>query len=106
MAKIYDLDHRAEILSQVHDSLLFQYPYDDLSGLEIFCYQAMDAMEPKLKAVGDGIERNFYVYTDIKIGFDAAKMHDSTFTTVMDDVEKLSKLRKDDEVYRVAEVAV
>ena len=66
----------------------------------------MDAMEPKLKAVGDGIERNFYVYTDIKIGFDAAKMHDSTFTTVMDDVEKLSKLRKDDEVYRVAEVAV
>ena len=106
MTKIYNLDHRAEILSQVHDSLLFQYPYDDPAGLEIFCYQAMDAMEPKLKAVGDGIERNFYVYTDIKIGFDAAKMHDSTFTTVMDDVEKLSKLRKDDEVYRVAEVAV
>jgi hypothetical protein len=48
----------------------------------------------------------FYVYTDIKIGFDAAKMYDTTFDGIIEDVEKLSKLRKDDETYRVAEIAV
>ena len=106
MAKIYEMDHKAEILSQVHDSLMFQHPYDQVHSLSLFCYKAMDAMEPKLTAVGDGIERMFYVYTDIKIGFDAAKMYDTTFDGIIEDVEKLSKLRKDDETYRVAEIAV
>ena len=106
MAKIYELKHEAEILSQVHDSLLFQHPYDKLVSLEMFCYKAQEAMEPRLRAVGDGIERMFYVYTDVKVGFDAAKMYETTFTDVRETVKKLSKLRKDDEIYRTTEVAV
>ena len=106
MAKIYELEHKAEFLSQVHDSLLFQHPYNMPEAMQTFCKKAVSELEPRLTAIGDGIERIFYVYTDIKVGFDAAKMYDTTLSNLYDTVENLSKLRKDDETYRVAEIAV
>ena len=105
MSKIYDVEtHRAEILSQVHDSLLFQHPYDELDQIESFCIYAKDALEPKLTVTNDDITRSFYVQTDIKIGFDAAKMYPTTISTIKEDIAKLTKLRNDRD--RSAKVAV
>lgn len=105
MSKIYDVEtHRAEILSQVHDSLLFQHSYNELEQIESFCIYAKDALEPKLTVTNDDITRSFYVQTDIKIGFDAAKMYPTTIATIKNDTEKLTKLRNNG--HRPAETSV
>ena len=93
MSKIYEENHKAEILGQVHDSLLFQHSYSDLDELVEFCKIAKNALEPQLTSYGDGVERKFYIETDIKIGLDGAKMYDTTISTIKEQVEKLCKLK-------------
>ena len=93
MAKIYEQEHEAEILGQVHDSLLFQHSYNDLDALEDFCRIAKEALEPQLTSYGDGVERKFYIETDIKVGFDGAKMYEATLSNIKETVENLCKLK-------------
>ena len=89
MTKIYDADHQAELLGQVHDSLMFQHNYRDLNAMESFCKLAKDALEPRLSTN----DHKFYIKTDIKIGFDASKMYETTISNLKEDVEKLCKLK-------------
>jgi DNA polymerase I-like protein with 3'-5' exonuclease and polymerase domains len=93
MAKIYEHENYAEILGQVHDSLLFQHSYTDLDALEDFCQIAKEALEPQLTSYGDGVERKFYIETDIKVGFDGAKMYDTTLSNIKETVENLCRLK-------------
>ena len=93
MASIYEQEHEAEILGQVHDSLLFQHSYTDLDKLENFCRVAKEALEPQLTSYGNGVERKFYIETDIKVGLDGAKMYETTLGNIKEQVEKLCKLK-------------
>ena len=93
MSSIYAQEHGAEVLGQVHDSLLFQHSYADLDALEDFCRVAKEALEPQLTSYGDGVERKFYIETDIKVGFDGAKMYDATLSNIKETVENLCKLK-------------
>ena len=93
MASIYEQDHDAEVLGQVHDSLLFQHSYSDLGKLAEFCKLAKKALEPQLTSYGDGVERKFYIETDIKVGFDGAKMYEATLSNIEETVENLCKLK-------------
>ena len=93
MANIYEQEHEAEILGQVHDSLLFQHSYTELDKLEDFCRIAKEALEPQLTSYGNGVERKFYIETDIKVGLDGAKMYDTTLSNIKEQVEKLCKLK-------------
>ena len=93
MSSIYAQEHEAEILGQVHDSLLFQHSYTDLDKLENFCRVAKEALEPQLTSYGNGVERKFYIETDIKVGLDGAKMYETTLGNIKEQVEKLCKLK-------------
>ncbi len=80
-----------EMLANVHDSILFQYPTDRLDELARFCSIAKHAMEPELTSPA-GIP--FRVETDIKIGFSWGHMVETTFQEVGDTAWKLLEARR------------
>ena len=53
-----------DLLNQVHDSMVFQYPIDDLEGLAKTIKQIQKNLDPKLYCNG----RQFVIKTDCKIG--------------------------------------
>jgi len=53
-----------DLLNQVHDSMVFQYPLDDLEGLAKTIKQIQKNLDPKLYCNG----RQFVIKTDCKIG--------------------------------------
>lgn len=64
---VYNSDHpdtrHLEMLAQVHDSILFQYPKADLHALARTICDIWDKMDPELEAHG----RKFHIGTDLKI---------------------------------------
>jgi len=63
---------QAEMLAQVHDSLLTQYPLNIPGEFKQFCKQATEHMNPTLEYHG----RSFKIGTDIKVGQNWAEMHE------------------------------
>jgi hypothetical protein len=53
-----------DLLNQVHDSMVFQYPMDDIEGLAKTIKQIQRNLDPKLYCNG----REFVIKTDCKIG--------------------------------------
>lgn len=71
---------RAELLTQTHDSLTFQYPTDDWTrAAEFVIKTALDYLSPEIEYNF----RKFKVGTDLKIGFDWSAMVE---VEVVDDV--------------------
>ena len=79
-----------EMLANVHDSILFQYPYEKIDQLARFCTIVKHSMEPELTAPS-GL--HFRVETDIKIGFSWGHMVETTFQDVGDAAWKLREAK-------------
>jgi len=60
----YEYLRKWDLLNQVHDSMVFQYPLDDLEGLVKTIKQIQVNLDPKLYCNG----REFTIKTDCKIG--------------------------------------
>jgi hypothetical protein len=60
-----------DLLNQVHDSMVFQYPLDDLAGLAATLVQIRKNLEPVLYSNG----RQFLVKSDCKIGLNCKKLY-------------------------------
>jgi DNA polymerase I-like protein with 3'-5' exonuclease and polymerase domains len=61
-----------DLLNQVHDSMVFQYPIDDLEGLAKTIKQIQKNLDPKLYCNG----REFVIKTDCKIGLNCKDLFD------------------------------
>jgi DNA polymerase-1 len=59
-----------DLLGQVHDSVLFQYPVREIENLCRAVYKCREYLEPTLSIHG----RDFVIGTDMKIGWDWADM--------------------------------
>jgi uracil-DNA glycosylase family 4 len=101
-----------DMLIQVHDSLLFQYPLKYISDLPTVIRLIIDVMEPVITYGG----RSHIVPTDVKLGFDWKHMEDLKFENDLDEdmlfminkaIEKLKEYNKnsiiDDILKEVAE---
>lgn len=95
MVDLYHSPHAecvaGEMLANVHDSILFQYPTDKLDELARFCSIAKHAMEPELTSPA-GVP--FRVETDIKIGYSWGHMVETTFQEVGDTAWKLVQAKR------------
>ena len=95
MVDVYHSPHAecvaGEMLANVHDSILFQYPTDKLDELARFCSVAKYAMEPELTSPA-GV--SFRVETDIKIGLSWGHMVETTFQDVGDTAWKLVQAKR------------
>jgi DNA polymerase-1 len=60
-----------DLLNQVHDSMVFQYPMDQVEGLVKTIKQIQTNLDPVLKVNG----REFIVKTDCKIGLNCKKLY-------------------------------
>ena len=60
----YEYLRKWDLLNQVHDSMVFQYPIDDIEGLAKTIKQIQKNLDPKLYCNG----RQFVIKTDCKIG--------------------------------------
>lgn len=60
-----------DLLNQVHDSMVFQYPLDDLEGLARTIKQIQKNLDPKLYCNG----RQFVIKTDCKIGLNCKDLY-------------------------------
>jgi hypothetical protein len=72
-----------DLLNQVHDSMVFQYPIDDLPGLAKtlrFCQKSLDV---SLYANG----REFTIKSDCKIGLNCKKLYDIDIYADIEDIE-------------------
>ncbi len=67
----YNFLRKWDLLNQVHDSMVFQYPIDDLDGLAKTIKQIQKNLDPKLYANG----REFIIKTDCKIGLNCKKLY-------------------------------
>ena len=76
----------ATLVTNVHDSLMFQYPAEDLDNLQNFCWIAKKAFEPVLTSPAG---REFVVETDMKIGFSWGQMVETSFDKVKETAWKL-----------------
>ena len=63
---------RLELLAQVHDSVLFQYPLNNLPDMTMAVKQFADYMTPTINYHG----RDFVIYTDVKIGLTWGNMYE------------------------------
>lgn len=96
MCEIYESDEMSvaplEMLAQVHDSVLSQYPDDDLGLLaECIAYQKM-CMDKTITLNG----RTFTIGTDIKVGYNWADMEEVPFSTDQQElVDNLKKVLQD-----------
>jgi DNA polymerase-1 len=63
---------QAEMLAQVHDSLLVQYPNNIPGEFKQFCKQATEHLNPTMEYEG----REFQIGTDIKVGHNWAEMRE------------------------------
>jgi DNA polymerase I-like protein with 3'-5' exonuclease and polymerase domains/uracil-DNA glycosylase len=61
-----------DLLNQVHDSMVFQYPADKVADLVKTIKQIQINLDPKLYANG----REFVIKTDCKIGLNCKKLYD------------------------------
>jgi DNA polymerase I-like protein with 3'-5' exonuclease and polymerase domains/uracil-DNA glycosylase len=68
----------AQLLAQVHDSLVFQYPVDDFEGMAWFIHRMLnDVLKPEISYTGaDGVVRKFKINVDCKIGISWGKKMD------------------------------
>jgi len=69
LIKIYenqdDAIQKAELLMQVHDSILFQYPVEHIASLPRCLDKMYEYLNPTLRYSG----RDFHIKTDAKIGY-------------------------------------
>ena len=88
-----------DMLIQVHDSLLFQYPVDRLADLPTVLRIIFYEMEPVITYGG----RSHVIPTDMKIGFDWKHMDSVKFTEDDEDMfwnlsKVINKLRPDNKI--------
>jgi DNA polymerase I-like protein with 3'-5' exonuclease and polymerase domains/uracil-DNA glycosylase len=67
----YEYLRKWDLLNQVHDSMVFQYPIDSVPDLVKTIKQIQKNLDPKLYANG----REFIVKTDCKIGLNCKKLY-------------------------------
>lgn len=67
----YEYLRKWDLLNQVHDSMVFQYPLDDIEGLAKTIKQVQKNLEPKLYCNG----RQFVIKTDCKIGLNCKDLY-------------------------------
>lgn len=80
----YEFLRAWDLLNQVHDSMVFQYPIDKISGLAKTIKQIQLNLDPVLYAGG----RNFIVKTDCKIGLNCKKLYPIDIYASQEDMEK------------------
>jgi len=76
---------RADLLAQVHDSLLYQYPIDNFLDIAAFAVKVgRDYMRPILRYHGE----EFQLDTDLKVGFNWTEMKELKLS---DDVDAVAE---------------
>jgi len=94
-----------DLLNQVHDSMVFQYPMEDLEGLAKTIKQIQKNLDPKLYCNG----REFVIKTDCKIGLNCKDLFGVDLYAEEEDLKSQlqnvieSKLRKPTELIQLIE---
>lgn len=89
----YEFLRKWDLLNQVHDSMVFQYPIEDVPNMVKTIKQIQANLDPVLYASG----RQFIIKTDCKIGLNCKKLFDIDIYADSDlmqsDIEELIKTK-------------